>query len=256
MGVLVGHQSNNSNIDSNSQHRYTFDAIGELFFGRMFGLLQERKDVGGYIAAVDIILPHAIRVAVLPKVLWPLQILMLPFSAKFRHSVSVFNSLTAESKKLVDERVESGKGRPDLLEKLLEVSRDKSPEFDMTDVYTESYTAIFAGSDTTAVAIRSALYSLCKSSNAYENLQKEIDQYEAEGKLSPIITYAEASKMPYLTAVCKEAMRVFPSIALTFPRHVPKGGRELCGYYMAAGVSSVIAKSRMSGANVCSTVLA
>ncbi|KAK0640042.1 Cytochrome P450 monooxygenase gsfF [Lasiodiplodia hormozganensis] len=216
-------------------HWYTFDVIGELFFGRMFGFLRERKDIGGYIAAVDIILPHAIRVAVLPKLLWPLQILVLPFSAKLRRSLSVFKSLTAVSKKLVDERVESGKGRPDMLERLLEVSREKSPDFDITDVYTESYTAIFAGSDTTAVAIRSALYNLCKNPDAYAKLQREIDQYQAEGKLSSIITYAEASNMPYVTAVCKEAMRVFPSIALSFPRHVPKGGRNLCGYYIPAG---------------------
>ncbi|KAF4534195.1 Pisatin demethylase [Lasiodiplodia theobromae] len=214
---------------------YTFDVIGELFFGRAFGFLRESKDIGGYIAAVDIILPHAIRMAVLPKVLWPLQILMLPFSATFRHGVSVFNSLTAVSKKLVDERVESGKGRPDMLEKLLEVSREKSPDFDITDVYTESYTAIFAGSDTTAIAIRSALYNLCKNPDTYTKLQGEIDRHEAEGKLSPIVTYAEASRMPYLSAVCKEAMRVFPPIALTFPRHVPEGGRELCGHYIPAG---------------------
>ncbi|GME65169.1 Pisatin demethylase [Neofusicoccum parvum] len=216
-------------------HWYTFDIIGELFFGRMFGFLRESKDIGGYIAAVDIILPHAIRAAVLPKALRPLQILLFPFSARFRHGVSVFNALTAVSKRLVDDRVAAGKGRPDMLEKLLDVARTKAPAFDMSDVYTESYTAIFAGSDTTAVAIRSALYHLCKDPRVYARLEEEIDRFDVEGRLGHVVTYAEASRMPYLSAVCKEAMRVFPSIALSFPRHVPDGGREICGYYIPAG---------------------
>ena len=75
MGALVSSLPNDLNTNNDTQQRYTFDVIGELFFGRMFGFLRERKDIGGYIAAVDIILPHAIRVAVLPKLLWPLQIL-------------------------------------------------------------------------------------------------------------------------------------------------------------------------------------
>lgn len=211
------------------------DVIGELFFGRMFGFINERRDVGGYIGAVDIILPHAIRMGVLYNWMRPFQVLLLPFSASLRHGLKVFNSLAAESKRLVDERKGNKSTRTDMLAKLLKVADEKAPDFDITDVYTESYTAIFAGGDTTAIAMRTALYHLSKNPSAKSKLQAEIDAAQAEGRLSANITYAEALKLPYLVAVIKESMRVHPSIALTFPRHVPTGGREICGHFFTEG---------------------
>jgi cytochrome P450 len=83
--------------------------------------------------------------------------------------------------------------------------------------------------------MRTVLYHLCRTPHAKEKLQAEIDSAQREGRLSPIITYAEAIKLPYLMAVIKESMRVHPSIALTFPRHVPAGGRTLCGHFFAEG---------------------
>lgn len=85
--------------------------------------------------------------------------------------------------------------------------------------------------------IRSAIYYLCKNPWVYQKVQAEIDQFHCEGKLSPMVTYEEANAMPYAIATIKEAMRIFPSIALTFPRHVPESGREICGRYFPAGVS-------------------
>ncbi|KAH6683345.1 cytochrome P450 oxidoreductase [Halenospora varia] len=216
-------------------HMYTFDVIGELFFGRMFGFIHSGKDVGGYIGAVDTILPHAIKMAVIPIWQRPFQIFMIPFSAKFRGAITKFNALAAASKQYVDERVNGKSDRTDMLEKLLGVMKEKSPDFDITDVYTESYTAIFAGSDTTAIALRSAIYHLCKNPKIYAKLQAEIDSFQKEGKLSEHITYAEAMKMPYTCATVKEAMRVHPSIALTFPRHVPRGGAMISGKYFPEG---------------------
>ena len=37
---------------------YAFDAVCELFFGHQFGFVNEGRDIGGYMEAVDIILPH------------------------------------------------------------------------------------------------------------------------------------------------------------------------------------------------------
>ena len=127
-------------------HMYTFDVIGELFFGRMFGFIDERKDIGGYMGAVDIILPHAIRMGVLWEWMRPFQILLVPFSSSLRHGITVFNNLAAESRRLVDERVGTKSERTDMLAKLLKVAADKSPDFDVTDVYTEAYTAMYAAS--------------------------------------------------------------------------------------------------------------
>ena len=44
-------------------------------------------------------------------------------------------------------------------------------------------------------------------------------------------------RLPYLVAVCKEGMRVFPSVGLTLSRYVPQGGRTVAGRYFPEGVS-------------------
>jgi cytochrome P450 len=217
-------------------HMYTFDIIGELFFGRMFGFINERRDIGGYMAAVDVILPHAIRLAVLYEWMRPIiNIVMYPLSANLRQAIKCFEALGVESKRYVDDRVGKKSTRPDMLSKLLKVAEEKSPDFDITDVYTEAYTAIFAGSETTATAMRSCVYHLCRNPEAKAKLVGEIDEAQRDGKLSEMVTYGEAIKLPYLSAVIKEAMRVQPSIVLTFPRHVPVGGATICGRYFPEG---------------------
>ncbi|KAL3417395.1 hypothetical protein PVAG01_11395 [Phlyctema vagabunda] len=223
-------------------HYYTFDVIGELFFGRMFGSVDEGKDVHGYIGAVDTVLPHAIKMGVLPKWQRYIQYLLI-FSAKLWNAVQCFQVLEVASRVLVLGRLIDNlqnilakqSERADMLDKLLTVVKDKEPDFDMSDVYTESYTAIFAGSDTTAIVLRSIIYHLCRNPDMYSKLEAEIDQFQAAGQLSSFVTYAEAIKMPYLMATIKEAMRVHPPIALTFPRHVPKGGAVISGKYFLEG---------------------
>jgi len=94
----------------------------------------------------------------------------------------------------------------------------------------------FAGSDTTAIGLRGALYHLCKNRKCYDKVMAEIDAADAAGELSTPIKYAEAVKMPYLIAACKEALRLHPGVGLTVPRHVPKGGATIAGRYFSEGV--------------------
>jgi cytochrome P450 len=80
-------------------------------------------------------------------------------------------------------------------------------------------------------------YYLLKNPATYQTLRKEIDDMDSQRELSPKISFAESNKMPYLLAVCKEAMRLNPSVGLGLPRYVPQGGREICGRFFPEGVS-------------------
>jgi len=93
-----------------------------------------------------------------------------------------------------------------------------------------------AGSDTTAVALGAILYHLIKHPDVYSALQLEIDKTDDRGTLSNPIKYSEAVHLPLLNAVCKEGMRMFPSIGLTIPRYVPIGGKSIAGQYFEEGV--------------------
>jgi hypothetical protein len=95
----------------------------------------------------------------------------------------------------------------------------------------------FAGSDTTAIAMRSVFYHLMKSPEVYAELIKEIDDATSSGKLSTPPTFREASDLPFLCATIKEAMRMHPSVGLTMPRITPAGGLEVAGTHIPAGYS-------------------
>ena len=60
---------------------------------------------------------------------------------------------------------------------------------------------------------------------------------DERGELSDTISFAETLKMPYLLAVCKEGMRLHPSVGLGLPRYVPEGGKEISGRFFSGGVS-------------------
>jgi cytochrome P450 len=89
----------------------------------------------------------------------------------------------------------------------------------------------FAGSDTTAIALRSIFYYLLKNPAFYERLRKELDEAEANGLFSDSVTYAQARQLVFFQAVVREALRLCPSVALCMPRYPPKGGATICGEF-------------------------
>ena len=92
------------------------------------------------------------------------------------------------------------------------------------------------GSDTTAIAIRSIVYRILKTPSVYQKLLDELDKADRAGQLSrPNVRYAEAIKLPYFVACCKEGMRLHPSISFPLPRHIPAGGKEIAGKFIPEG---------------------
>ncbi|KAK7417270.1 hypothetical protein QQX98_004704 [Neonectria punicea] len=129
--------------------------------------------------------------------------------------------------------------KKDILSSLFDIVREKGEtiDFGTTEVQVEVYVALFAGSDTTAAAISSILYHLMSNSVAYRKLKEEIKEATESGQLSfPNVRHNEAMGMPYLVACCKEGMRMHPSVGLTLPRNVPKGGRKISGEWLTEGV--------------------
>lgn len=74
-----------------------------------------------------------------------------------------------------------------------------------------------------------------KNPEVYAELLKEIDDATSSGKLSSPPRFREASDLPFLCAIIKEAMRLHPSVGLAMPRVAPVGGLEISGMHIPAG---------------------
>lgn len=93
---------------------------------------------------------------------------------------------------------------------------------------------MFAGSDTTASAIRATMFALLTSPSAYRSLQAEIDSATLS---KPVVRDEEARQLPYLQAVILEGLRVHPPPGGLLPKETPPEGDTVNGTYIPGGVS-------------------
>lgn len=127
-------------------------------------------------------------------------------------------NIAESSSRLMEERFYGrvSSERQDMAHQIFQIYEEKGEKVDFGwgDVQQESFGALFAGSDTTAISFRSLFYHLMHTPAAYEKLQAEIDHAFEDGRLSEIPTFQEASKLPYLDACIKEGLRVYPGAQL------------------------------------------
>jgi len=95
----------------------------------------------------------------------------------------------------------------------------------------ETLVQILAGSDTTATAIRATLLHLITSPRVLSTLLAEI----RKAAPSSPITDSEAKEMPYLQAVIKEGLRIFPPVTGLMSKVVPPGGDTFNDIFLPEG---------------------
>ncbi|KAG4288531.1 hypothetical protein FPRO06_06183 [Fusarium proliferatum] len=211
---------------------FAFDVIGELFYGKQFGFMENSHDYQGYIETLDTLLPAVATSCVLPFYLRPLHVLghLIP---PLHKALKGYDDIVVAAKETVARRQhEVDKGTVERL--LFSIAASKNG-FTLADVATEAWVSLFAGSDTTAIAMRAILFNIIRNPKVYERLLAEIDQASAEGRLSNPAKYSEAIKLPYFVACCKEGFRVHPSVGMSMPRHVPPTGVNIAGRYFPGG---------------------
>ena len=116
--------------------------------------------------------------------------------------------------------------------------RKQDPEF-ITDRQIMGLTAskVFAGSDSTAIALRTIFYYLLRQPETMRKWMEELEgaSFDREGE---IIGWEEGRELPFLTAVVEEALRISPAVGFILERIVPDAGLEVCGHLIPAGTVS------------------
>ena len=94
---------------------------------------------------------------------------------------------------------------------------------------------ITAGSDTTAIVLRTVFYQLLTHPSTLKRLLAELDAVAAANKLDPLASWKQTRDLPYLDACVKEAGRLHPPFGLPLERVVPSEGAVVCGQSLKGG---------------------
>ena len=251
--------SQNKPMDFGRKAQYfTLDVISDVSYRQPFGYLIADSDMYDYISIVEKVFVAAILVTIFPwlnKILGlrifksalpsdqdPMGLgkllglyLPLPISGTDLLSSSITNKAVAErfgpNKKV----------RQDMLGSF--ISHGLNQEEAESGMIIQMYSAVHmkylicankfstAGSDTTATAIRSTLLHLIMHPRIMSKLRAEI----SSTALSSPIQDTEARKMPYLQAVIKEGLRIFPPIVGLMSKEVPPGGDIIHNQFVPGG---------------------
>ncbi|CAH0045255.1 unnamed protein product [Clonostachys solani] len=108
--------------------------------------------------------------------------------------------------------------------------QDGKGSLDSTQIASECMDHMVAGIETTGDALCFLMWQL--SQPAYVGLQ---DRLRAELRENAHMSIHE---LPFLDAIVKEGLRVFPSIPMSLPRCVPAGGATVDGYWLPEGTTA------------------
>ncbi|NES79354.1 MULTISPECIES: cytochrome P450 [Okeania] len=124
---------------------------------------------------------------------------------------------------------EEANHRDDILSLLLEARDEAGDRISDEEIKDELLTLLFAGHETTASALAWALYWIDKIPLVREKLLAELATLPANPEKVAI------TKLPYLSAVCQETLRLYPIVITAFPRVVQKPV-EIMGYQLEPGM--------------------
>lgn len=152
-----------------------------------------------------------------------------PSSRFVTHAGTVIRDRLTEEK---SEKPSNDGTKGDFMERFLEAQR-LHPQI-VTDGNLAMYVAtnFLAGSDTTAVTLRSIIYYTLRTPGVLQKLRRELDEHAVEYPVS----WKTSQTLPYLDAIVKEAMRMHPIGAIMFERKIPSTGLTLpSGHKLPAG---------------------
>ncbi|MGK7955011.1 MAG: cytochrome P450 [Crocosphaera sp.] len=118
----------------------------------------------------------------------------------------------------------------DILSLLLSATDENGEHLSESEITDELMTLLFAGHETTASSLAWAFYWLHSHPDSYHNLKDELNTINVD--TDPI----EIAKLPYLSAVVSESLRIYPTGLFAFSRILQKPW-EFMGYSLEKGMS-------------------
>ena len=215
---------------SDQANYLTFDIMGDLCFGKAFGML-ERPDNR---FAIDLIgnaaHRHLICGTYLPIHEYHLDKILFRKIAGGRARYMQYSKAQAAERSKMGMETD----RKDFFYYLLKA---KDPEtglgFKPAELWGESNLLIIAGSDTTSTALAATFFYLVHNPHTLDKLTAEVRA--AFSDVEDVRSGPTLSSLHYLRACIDEAMRLSPSVGGILPRQVLPGGMEIDGHGIPSG---------------------
>ncbi|KIV92261.1 hypothetical protein PV10_06718 [Exophiala mesophila] len=212
---------------------FAIDSITEISFSKRWGFI-ENGDVGGILALSKVVLASGAWIGVIPW-LYHIHQFFAPVIGNWLGATRRSTEFGGLATRTIAEHKEQEHNHKDICTYLQEIRRKKPDSFSehgLVDVLTSN---IFAGSDTTAIALRAMIYYLLTSPEALKIFLDELNERHAAGSISEFTRFEEAEAWPYLQAVMYEALRLHPPFAINLPRVVPAGGLSVGEFFLPEG---------------------
>lgn len=131
------------------------------------------------------------------------------------------------SREKIHRRLKRGKTLPDFMSYVLDPKNEE--RMSLEEIETTFNILIIAGSETTASALAGTTGYLLKNPTCMATLVQEIrSNFEAESD----INLSSVGRLPYLSAVIEEGLRMAPPVPSGLPRVVPAEGGIVCGEWL------------------------
>lgn len=201
----------------------SLDVISSIGLGKAFGMLQNDRDVDNYLQSSE----EGLAIGNTALGMGFTWITQMPFIGRFiapsAKDNNGFGKMMAVCFRIVDERAaNSADEKSDMLASFMRHGLAGD------ELRTEALEQILAGSETTSSAIRGTLLHIMTNPRVYFKVQREVDDAVHRGLAlrtgEGLVSAAQAKDLPYLQAVIREALRLWPPVTNIFSRDVPAGG--------------------------------
>ncbi|KAJ7174134.1 cytochrome P450 [Mycena crocata] len=212
---------------------FAFDFMGDIAFGGGFELMRDGdKDGLWHTMEHGLYLPSLTQ-----QIPWCMG--FLPYFPMVGQEMKALGKFAFDQAK---RRFQEGSVHNDLFYYLMDDKRADAEPYPLPLVVTNAVTAIIAGSDTSATVLANIFFFLLSHPDSYKRLQSELDEAFPLGNKEPTDAALLAS-LPYLNAVIKESMRLFPPLATSLQRAPAVGtGSKVLGrdFVIPEGTSVVV----------------
>ncbi|OCL02955.1 putative cytochrome P450 oxidoreductase [Glonium stellatum] len=221
---------------------FAFDLMGTMTFSKRYGLLETGTDINGMLGAIW---EFMLTIAPMTQIPWldklwyksPLTTLLKKQIASpiLKIVSDSINERQHETKDTVESQKGNSTSNRDFLSYFLETQATNS-SIPSWSVKAWTFSNVIAGSDSTAVVMRTVMYNLLAHQDSFNRVYEElINAEKMTGLTRPFPKWSEVKDLPYLDACVNEAIRLHPPFCLPLERVVPKGGVEICGRRFTEG---------------------